>query len=479
MVASASLRPVSFVDGLGERVAIVESAAGDILEALQFADELSASGGFEQALRDRVARLADFRHQNYARIWRVEGGAGTGTALALVTERPRAMRLADMLEALEEGRSRYDYHAMRSLIEQIVSAVASLHLVGPDVAHGTLGPERLMVTPHGQLVVVEHVLGPALEHLELNRAQLWRDYRVAIPPAAGVPRFDQRADALQIGMLALALMLGRRLREEEFPGQLAELVDLACRGEAGEGRRPLSRAFGVWMIRALQFDVRHSFQSARDAKAGLDSVLQDEPRSGAFRVPAVPSPSPVAVAPLAARTTLVEVSPPPRIDSPPRVESPRVRDPGLTLLAGLDRDGFSFGDLAASWGHKVGVVAGTLWRPIEIAAQVASALWRPVIVVASVALVVGVASLAIPRYADLHIFGLNESQLTIDSRFTGAEVWIDGQPHGRAPTTITLTPGPHTIELRPAPRLRPMTRPAAEALRPPPKANVPVKDPET
>ena len=51
-------------------------------------------------------------------------------------------------------------------------AVALLHENARDVAHGLIAPERLIVTPHARLVIVEHVLGAAIEQLQFGRERL-------------------------------------------------------------------------------------------------------------------------------------------------------------------------------------------------------------------------------------------------------------------------------------------------------------------
>ena len=72
--------------------------------------------------------------------------------------------------------------------------MALLHENARDVAHGLIAPERLIVTPHARLVIAEHVLGAAIEQMQYGRERLWHEFRVAMPPSAGIPRFDQRAD---------------------------------------------------------------------------------------------------------------------------------------------------------------------------------------------------------------------------------------------------------------------------------------------
>lgn len=56
-----------FCDRLGERV-IVPQASGALLEHLYFCDALAAAPFFAQALKDRVARLANFTPSSYCRV---------------------------------------------------------------------------------------------------------------------------------------------------------------------------------------------------------------------------------------------------------------------------------------------------------------------------------------------------------------------------------------------------------------------------
>src|SRR6185436_13561935 len=111
-----------------------------------------------------------------------------------------------------------------------------------DVAHGLLAPERLIVTPNARLVIVEHVLGAAIEQLQFGRERLWQDFRVAMPPSAGLPRFDHRADVTGLGMVALALILGRPVEADEYPHKIQTLVSEAREKSALGEEQPLSTA---------------------------------------------------------------------------------------------------------------------------------------------------------------------------------------------------------------------------------------------
>jgi hypothetical protein len=153
--------------------------------------------------------------------------------------------------------------------------VAILHETARDASHGSLGPERLIVTPNGRLVIVEYVLGSALEQLLFTRERYWSELRVALPRVAGLPRFDHLADVTQVGVVALSLILGRTLGDDEYPLRIGEVVATAAATNARGEKEPLPAGLRSWLQRALQLDARSSFPSAIEARAEFERVLSD------------------------------------------------------------------------------------------------------------------------------------------------------------------------------------------------------------
>ena len=129
---------------------------------------------------------------------------------------PRVLVSSQVLAAAEQHTIDVDTNAALCIIRQLVPAVAVLHQHARDVAHGALAPERILVTPDTRIVVTDYVLGSAIDQLRLSRDRLWRDLRIAIPPGAGSPRLDQRGDVMQMGVVALALLVGRPLQRDEL-----------------------------------------------------------------------------------------------------------------------------------------------------------------------------------------------------------------------------------------------------------------------
>lgn len=273
--SAAAERPEAplFSDGVGERIVAVDAATGDLLQILRVRPQLLAVPSFEFALRERAARLANFRHAYYARVRRIDRHP---SGLAIVSDHVEGVRLSDMLRVSEQRGLNLDLNAALCLLRQLVPSVALLHENARDVAHGLIAPERLIVTPRARLVVVEHVLGSAVEQLQFNRERAWQELRVALPASVGAPRFDHRADVTAIGLVALSLVLGRPIRSDEYPHNTSALLHSARARSAGGDDQPLPESLHNWIARALQLEVRQGFLSATDAQIGLEEALADD-----------------------------------------------------------------------------------------------------------------------------------------------------------------------------------------------------------
>ena len=265
-----------FCDGLGERVVAADGATGELLQILRIRPALTAVPSFEFALRERAARLANFRHAYYARVRRIDRVQVPGPGLSIVSDHVEGTRLSDILRVAHERNLQLDINAALCLIRQLVPAVALLHENAREVAHGLIAPERLVVTPHARLVIVEHVLSAAVEQLQFSRDRLWQEFRISMPPSAGMPRFDHRADVTGVGLVALALVLGRPLHPAEFPNHLPTLLSEARERTALGEEQPLSQGLRDWLARALQLDTRRAFASAPEALTALEEIVADD-----------------------------------------------------------------------------------------------------------------------------------------------------------------------------------------------------------
>jgi hypothetical protein len=510
--------PCALPDPLGTRL-VISDRPGERLEQLRFAPEL-LSAGFEAALREQVARFAQFRHPCYARVRRLDRLEG-GTALALVSEHPRGARLSDVLAVAERDGLELDINAALCIVRQLVPAVAALHHASHGAAHGTISPDRILITPHARIVLTEHVVGPAIEQLGVSRSKLWRDLRIMAPAStAGAVRLDVRADLVQMGAVSLALILGRLLRADELD-TLAELL-ASARETTVLGRKDLVAApLRRWLLRALQLDRRGSFESTADAQSGLDDVLSEEGgyvtapialesflvryQEHAVRPSRSPEgariqPAPVAVnaAAMAALTVPVDhaASRPPQdaaIAVPPGEHT--ASDPVLALTSAevipppderatdlaTEPDALTANERAELKGFLEGIEGSSMAPAGERAlssgeAETAAAvpalhshvLQQPIASVPPrratrerlalvLCVLVSIAEAAyIWRVKASNVPAAVEGLVSIESRPAGATVVIDDRERGVTPLSLSLTPGPHVMALRTATSSRAM-----------------------
>lgn len=454
-----------FSDGLGARVVTTDAATGELVQILRINPTLTAVPSFEFALRERVARLANFRHGYYARVRRVDRAQPHGIALALVSDHAEGARLSDILRIAEERGLQLDINAALCLIRQLVPALALLHENARDAAHGLIAPERIIVTPHGRLVIAEHVCGAAVEQMQFGRERLWHELRVAMPPSAGIPRFDQRADVTGIGVVALSLILGRPLRDDEFPRQLGDLVAGARERTALGDEQPLSAPLRSWLSRALQIDVRRAFASAPETLAGLDEICAE----GSAYVAA-----PVALETFLSRyasAVLAPVAPAPAAAVPVMVTPPQpmTSAPAYADADQQEVDDAGVKDLAEMLGLPEGTdLQSALFNPAEpftveapaVAAPAASGGGRgrrawfaaaAAVVILGAAGVAGYRTIAVEPAPAM-------ATLTVQSNPPGVPVFVDGVERGATPARITLAAGAHILELRRGvPRVIPVT----------------------
>lgn len=262
----------TFADGLGRRYATT-GTQGERLEALHLCAEIPATPQMQAALVERASALSLFRHASFAGVRRIER---FGDWLAVLSDAVEGVRVSDLLRESERRLADRDPDAALHLLRQAVAALAALHRHAPDAAHGAMGPERLVVRPDGTIAVVEHVLASALAELQYSRLQLWALFRIPAPSAASTIRFDHQTDVLQLGLLALALFLGRVLSREEFPPSLSKVFEQAAAPDAGRNFPGLSRPIRLWLGRALHFEPRSAFRSAVDAEAALTAAVSED-----------------------------------------------------------------------------------------------------------------------------------------------------------------------------------------------------------
>lgn len=251
-------------DGLGNRWVAMQPPHGQV-EVLSLAPTLASHAPAEGAIRARAARMADIEAAVFSPVRRVERDA---SGVRVVTDAVAGARLSHLLARLETSGEILSDAAMLELAARVIRALAVLHRLPGGFAHGALTPAHVVLRADGGVVLTDGVFGTALESLEWNREQLWREFRVALPASATLPRFDQRADVTQLGAVVLAIALRRPLRTDEYPRPALDLV-LAATADASA---PGATALRMWLQQALQLHPRSTFASAVDAERAFADV---------------------------------------------------------------------------------------------------------------------------------------------------------------------------------------------------------------
>jgi hypothetical protein len=484
--AASSFTPaaVAFVDGLGERHNILDPSGSETLEVLCVRDELAAVPSFEFALRERVSRLATFRHSSFVRVRAVERLTDRHATLAVVSDSAAGTRLSDLLVQAAERRVNLDINSALCLIRQLVPAIAALHEHARDIqgfAHAAIAPERLIVTPNGRLLVVEYVLGAALEQVRYTPDRYWHDLRIAVPKTTNLPRFDHRVDVAQMGIVALSLVLGRLVRDDEYPARLGDVVASTWAISSRGGFEPLPPGLRGWLGRALQLEPRTAFATAAEARAELEKLLGDseqlaapasleaflerfqsadrpaapvspvpEPRRDAKQEPkpeikqelrneptsldlrSWPEPAPTIAPP-----TFADIRPKADPAAAPVAQKPTLEPASAHISFGYDqaparkadeeRESFSFEAVPD--------------RP---------AVSKKLVAAAVVAVVVlGGGYFALTSFSKpAPAVETETGTLVLTSNPDGVAAFVDGEPKGMTPVTLTLSVGPHVVELR-------------------------------
>ena len=454
----------AFQDGLGERRQTT-GAGNQLLDLVIVHDALGGVAGFEAALRQRAGELASLQHAAFPRLKGVGRLSKPPSRIVVATDHVSGVRLSDLLAIAERRLIPLEYDGAVGLLRQLVDAAAALHESAPHASHGALAPERLVFTPEARLMVVDHVFGSALERLAYDQERCWKELRIAVPVVDGKPVFDRRADVMQIGTVALSLLLGRLLNDEEYPNGISEMIE-GLNAVSPNGLEMLPSEMKSWLRRALQLDGDRSFATAIDAKGDFEKSIKvsdarahtvlkaflnecqtlGNKNAAASSAPATrpataasAAPATAPVAPPAAKTSTnsseMDAFAP---SSKPGSSKPAAaaKTPAVTAVPA-----FSSPAVASDSADED---ADT---PLQVRQRMAfwNSQWRNRVAIAAVVLVAvaTAGTFAVHSYARVPPSG----ELVVNSNPDGVDVFIDGKKRGMTPITLKLPTGDHKLEL--------------------------------
>ena len=437
----------AFQDGLGERRQTT-GAGNSLLDLVIVPESLGGVTGFETALRQRAGELASFQHASFPRLKGVGRLSKPPSRIVVATDHVSGVRVSDLLAIAERRLIPLEYDGAVGLLRQLLDAMAALHEAVPQAGHGALAPERLVFTSDARLMIVDHVFGAAIERLGFDQERCWKELRAAVPVADGKIVIDRRADVTQIGTVALSLMLGRLLNDDEYPGGIANLIE-GLNAVSSNGLEMLPSEMKSWLRRVLQLDAERSFATATDAKAEFDKTIKvDEARARkvltAFltECQTFSKGTAAATAPAAETAAALAATPAPTVPTAAATTSPTKKEKGKDKDSAIDA--FAPAPVAAAPKSEPR-------REAEPALQVKRRIpywnseWRTRAAIAA-AVLVAVATagvFAMKSYARVPPMGV----LVVNTNPDGVQVFIDGKKRGVTPLTLDLPTGDHKLEL--------------------------------
>lgn len=260
--------------GLGMRTIGCDTFSGELLEVLQPAADLGFPAAIEPLVRERCDRFASATLTGLAPIVRVD--RAFDGRLEVWSRLAEGFRLSAALEWAEARQCPPRLDTALTIGDRLLASLASLQAVDQAEGasgHGAIAVDQIVVSESGELTLTDYAYGTTLAALQWPREQLWRRFRIAMPPAAGLARFDHRVDVTQAGMVIASLLAGRILTSAEYPRQLGSILAEAVRRSCAEvDRHDRDRLF-VWLQAATEFDPRSVFQSAQRAREALHETL--------------------------------------------------------------------------------------------------------------------------------------------------------------------------------------------------------------
>ena len=229
-------------DSFGERATEVD-ANGRSVDLLRL---FAAFTPAFPAIGDRIA-LLDVERPAVSRAIALERD-DLSDRLILISEHVPGLRLSELLRTAVQRSVVADLGAALFVMRRLLTLAESLE-AATGLAHFSIAPERIVITPHGRVVIVEPALGAAAETVG-----------IATNDIAG------------IAIAGMSIMLGHLIEDAEHIDPLSPVLQDAADVAAIRAGHRFSTAVRLWFDRAIIADPSLSFRDFRQAKLALSRV---------------------------------------------------------------------------------------------------------------------------------------------------------------------------------------------------------------
>ena len=231
-------------DSFGERATAVD-AEGRPVDLLRLFPAFTPSS---RALADRIALLGVDRPA-VGRAVALERD-DPSARLVLISEHVPGVRLSEVLRIAGERSIVADLGAALFVMRRLLTLAESLN-AATGLAHFSIAPERIVITPHGRVVIVEPVLAAAGAGTDATASD----------------------DIAAIAIAGMSIMLGHLIGDAQHVDPLSPVLQDAADVAAIRAGNSFSNALRLWFDRAVIADPSLSFPDFRHAKLELSRVL--------------------------------------------------------------------------------------------------------------------------------------------------------------------------------------------------------------
>jgi hypothetical protein len=230
-------------DRFGERATGVD-ADGRSVDLLRLFEAFTPAS---RPLLDRIT-LLDVDRPAIGRAIALERDEESGR-LILISEHVPGVRLSELLRTAVLRSVVADLGAALFVMRRLLMLAESLK-AATGLAHFSIAPERIVITPHGRVVIVEPVLGAAAE-----------------TDATGSD------DIAAIAIAGMSIMLGHLIEDAEHIDPMSPVLQDAADVAAIRAGSTFSTALRLWFDRAVIADPALSFPDFRQARLALAHVV--------------------------------------------------------------------------------------------------------------------------------------------------------------------------------------------------------------
>jgi len=197
-------------------------------------------------LLDRIT-LLDVDRPAVGRAIALEHDEESGR-LILISEHVPGVRLSELLQTAVQRSVVADLGAALFVMRRLLTLAESLK-AATGLGHFSIAPERIVITPHGRVVIVEPALAAAADS-------------VGIAPN----------DIAGIAITGMSLMLGHLIENAEHIDPLSPVLQDAADVAAIRAGHRFSIDIRLWFDRAIVADPSLSFRDFRQARLALSRV---------------------------------------------------------------------------------------------------------------------------------------------------------------------------------------------------------------